>query len=317
MISQKIGHLLNFIIIILPYIYTMYMVLHSTWCTSHVGYISMLTCTHTMKMYSYYRVNMYYREDTFESKEKDALPVSPYPNNISFSNFTLYMWMPVLVYEHSYPRNEKIRYRFLIWKLVQTFIGIFIAYQIVSDHIMPHVAKGDSISIIELLIRLILPALVLTLTIFYVIWEGICNVFAEVTRFADRRFYDDWWNSTTYEEFNRKWNRAVYNFLFRHVYLESIYKFKLSKKSAQMLTFLVSAILHEWILVLIFKIARPIMTVFMLQQIPLIYITKHMQNTRAGNLLVWWGLILGTPLIMVCYLRCDPYVTKWYYQEFE
>jgi len=38
-----------------------------------------------------------------------------------------------------------------------------------------------------------------------------------------------------------------------------------------------------------------------------------MVTTRNGNLLFWWGLLTGTPLIAVSYLRCDPYVTAMFY----
>ena len=40
----------------------------------------------------------------------------------------------------------------------------------------------------------------LYLLAFYVIFECVLNVFAEVTRFADRGFYDAWWNSTTLDQ---------------------------------------------------------------------------------------------------------------------
>ena len=40
----------------------------------------------------------------------------------------------------------------------------------------------------------------LYLLAFYVIFECVLNVFAEVTQFADRGFYDAWWNSTTWDQ---------------------------------------------------------------------------------------------------------------------
>lgn len=52
----------------------------------------------------------------------------------------------------------------------------------------------------------------------YVIWECILNLLAEVTYFADRGFYADWWNSVSWDQFARDWNRPVHNFLLRHVY---------------------------------------------------------------------------------------------------
>ena len=46
---------------------------------------------------------------------------------------------------------------------------------------------------------------------------GYMNLVAEVTRFAQRDFYQDWWNLGSIEEFWRKWNRPVHQFLKRHV----------------------------------------------------------------------------------------------------
>jgi hypothetical protein len=34
--------------------------------------------------------------------------------------------------------------------------------------------------------------------------ECVCNGFAELSRFADRQFYEDWWNSTNWDQFARK-----------------------------------------------------------------------------------------------------------------
>lgn len=65
---------------------------------------------------------------------------------------------------------------------------------------------------------------------FFMVWECMCNAFAELTYYGDREFYKDWWNSTTFEEFNRKWNKCVYNFLFRHCYLECAFRYKFSKR---------------------------------------------------------------------------------------
>ena len=58
--------------------------------------------------------------------------------------------------------------------------------------------------------------------------------------FADRQFYDDWWNSTSWDEFSRKWNRPVHTFLLRHVYASSMSSYKLTRQSAMFFTFLPS-----------------------------------------------------------------------------
>lgn len=38
--------------------------------------------------------------------------------------------------------------------------------------------------------QLLLPFMLMHIFVFYIIFESICNVFAEVTFFADRQFYE-------------------------------------------------------------------------------------------------------------------------------
>lgn len=102
--------------------------------------------------------------------------------------------------------------------------------------------------------------------------ECICNGFAELSRFSDRKFYEDWvsslfcifdiilfllqWNSTSWDEFARKWNRPVHTFLLRHVYESTITSYRLSKKSAMFVTFLLSAAVHELVMAVVTKKIR-------------------------------------------------------------
>ena len=67
---------------------------------------------------------------------------------------------------------------------------------------------------------------------FHLIWEDYLNFFGELTKFGDRLYYSDWWNAQNFEEFNRKWNRPVYEFLYRHVYLECIFNYNFPIRKA-------------------------------------------------------------------------------------
>ena len=93
--------------------------------------------------------------------------------------------------------------------------------------------------------------------------------------FADRQFYDDWWNSTSWDEFSRKWNRPVHTFLLRHVYASSMSSYKLTRQSAMFFTFLLSAAAHELVMAVVTKKIR--FYLFALQVRPAIPWT-----------LVWW-----------------------------
>lgn len=41
---------------------------------------------------------------------------------------------------------------------------------------------------------------------------------AELTFFADREFYKDWWNASTIGEYWRLWNMPVHKWMIRVVY---------------------------------------------------------------------------------------------------
>ena len=72
------------------------------------------------------------------------------------------------------------------------------------------------------------------------------TLWAEITGFADRRFYDDWWNSTSMDEYWRKWNLPVHQFLMRHIYWP-IRRRKVGKVLSAWVVFLFSAFFHEYI----------------------------------------------------------------------
>lgn len=59
------------------------------------------------------------------------------------------------------------------------------------------------------------------------------------------------WNSTSWDEFSRKWNKPVYTFLLRHVYASTMASYKLSRTTAMFVTFLLSACAHELVMVIV------------------------------------------------------------------
>jgi hypothetical protein len=59
------------------------------------------------------------------------------------------------------------------------------------------------------------------------------------------------WNSTSWDEFARKWNKPVHGFLLRHVYAATILRYRISRTAAMLLTFLLSACAHELVMVVV------------------------------------------------------------------
>jgi sterol O-acyltransferase len=240
-----------------------------------------------------------------------------YPNNLTLYNFVEWTCLPTLVYDLEYPRQERVNWWYVAEKSAATLGVIWVMIIISQAYIYPVVVetvrlKDAGMSLDErwkefpwVVSDMLFPMLLEQLLSWYVIWECLLNVLAEITRFADRGFYGAWWNSVSFDQYARNWNRPVHNFLLRHVYHSSISFFHLSKMQATFFTFLLSAIVHEVLMFCLFKKVRGYLFTFQLTQLPLAAFmkTKMMRNKHTlGNIIFWFGLFIGPSVITSLYL---------------
>ncbi|KAK5168713.1 Sterol O-acyltransferase 2 (Sterol-ester synthase 2) [Saxophila tyrrhenica] len=252
-----------------------------------------------------------------ELQGKATSPSNSYPHNLTLFNFFDYICMPTLVYELEYPRQEFINWWYVAEKMTATF-GVLCVMMVISQaFIYPPVAKTVAMKQAGMPIDarwrefpfivsdMLFPLLIEQLLTWYLIWECILNVLAELTRFADRGFYGDWWNSVTWDQYARDWNRPVHNFLLRHVYHSSISTFHLSRNAATFVTFLLSALVHEMCMAVMFKKVRGYLFWMQLGQMPLVMFSrsKLMRDRRVlGNVIFWVGLFVGPSFLTALYL---------------
>ncbi|KAJ6515074.1 MBOAT, membrane-bound O-acyltransferase family-domain-containing protein [Mycena vitilis] len=244
-----------------------------------------------------------YSELEGELTSSGPYPVT-YPNNLTMKNFAVYQLIPTLVYELEYPRTDRIRPLYVFEKTVATFGTFALLYTMTESFILPLTPHAGE-SFPRALLDLSLPFMIAYLLLFYIIFECICNGFAELSYFADRQFYEDWWNSTSWDEFSRKWNKPVHTFLLHHVYASTIDSYQVSRTSAMFLTFLLSACVHELVMVVVTKKFRMYLFLLQLIQIPLIMVSRLpiiKRNKLMGNIVFWLGLYAGFPLLCVAYV---------------
>ena len=254
---------------------------------------------------------------TEELRGKSTRPEKAYPHNLTFTNHYEYIILPTLVYELEYPRSESISWRYAAEKLVAVFGIIFVMIMISQTFMYPVVMrtlamKEAGMPLVErfkefpwMLSDLIFPFMMEYLLTWYLIWETILNFLAEITYFADRSFYSAWWNSVTWDEFARDWNRPVHLFLLRHVYHSSISAMKVNKHTATLITFFLSACIHELVMWCIFKKLRGYLLVLQMCQLPLVRLsrTKWMRNRQTlGNVIFWTGIFMGPTILCSLYL---------------
>ncbi|KAI1337910.1 diacylglycerol O-acyltransferase [Xylariaceae sp. FL0016] len=238
----------------------------------------------------------------------------PYPNNITMRNLSYFWWAPTLVYQPVYPRTDKIRWMFVLKRLGEAAcLSVFIWFcsaqyaAPVLRNSLDKVASLDLVSIVERLLKLSTISLVIWLAGFFALFQSALNALAEIMRFGDRSFYDDWWNSGGLGEYWRLWNKPVSQYMKRHIFMPLMGRgYKMP--TALMLVFLVSAVLHELLVGIPTKNILGLAFAGMLIQVPLIWITKPLERMDGhygkliGNCIFWVTFtILGQPFAAMLY----------------
>ncbi|KAI0408750.1 diacylglycerol O-acyltransferase [Xylaria palmicola] len=238
----------------------------------------------------------------------------PYPENITMGNICYFWWAPTLIYQPVYPRTEKIRWVFVFKRLGEAAcLGVFIWFcsaQYAAPVLWNSLDKMyslDLVSIVERLLKLSTISLIIWLAGFFALFQSSLNALAEIMRFGDRSFYDDWWNSAGLGEYWRLWNKPVYQFMKRHIFSPLVGRgYKIN--TASLIVFFVSAVLHELLVGVPTKNILGVAFLGMLVQIPLIWITRPLEKMKGangkliGNGIFWVSFtILGQPFAALVY----------------
>ncbi|KAF2274794.1 MBOAT-domain-containing protein [Westerdykella ornata] len=253
-----------------------------------------------------------------ELRGTSTSPQKAYPHNLTLSDFVDWACLPTLVYEVEYPRQPDINWYYVAEKSAATlgviWIMIIVSQAYIYPAVMEAVRQRDVLGVpLEtrwrefpwLVSDMLFPLLLEQLLAWYVIWECLLNVLAEVTRFADRSFYGEWWNSTSWDQYARDWNRPVHHFLLRHVYHSSISALRLSRLQATFVTFLLSAVVHELLMFCLFKKVRGYLFAMQLAQLPLAALSRTRLlkgRDTLGNVIFWLGLFIGPSVLTALYL---------------
>ena len=235
-----------------------------------------------------------------------------YAQNLTITNF-----IDFLCYELEYPRNEHINFLELFYKTLAVFGCIFLLTIVSEEFVMPTLDEAalrlqyisslsdGALIMAETVSRLLFPFMVIFLLVFLVIFEYVLGAFAELTRFADRHFYDDWWNSTDWLSFSREWNIPVHNFFRRHVYSAFSRSKGISRPVATGLTFLISALALELVMGSITRKLRGYGAFAMMLQMPIVMVQRSKWvrgRTLLNNILFWCSMILGLSMMCALYV---------------
>ncbi|KAM0681557.1 Diacylglycerol O-acyltransferase 1 [Glugoides intestinalis] len=130
------------------------------------------------------------------------------------------------------------------------------------------------------------------------------NIICEATQF-DECIFQDWWNSQSSEDFWKNWNFQVHTFIKKHIYIPLLNS-GCGKALANLVCFLYSGIVHEYIISMSLKSINGWFLLAMICQIPLHYLTSSMKYRRPefANTFFWLCFgVLGQPLFTLLIYR--------------
>ncbi|XP_069823835.1 sterol O-acyltransferase 1 isoform X1 [Dendropsophus ebraccatus] len=262
-----------------------------------------------MKVHSFVRENI--PRVLSSAKEKSA--VAPVPQ---VTQYLYFLFAPTLIYRDNYPRNPSIRWGYVATKFAQVLGCLFYAYYVFVRLCIPlfrNISQEPfSLRVLVLCIfNSILPGVLILFLAFFAFLHCWLNAFAEMLRFADRMFYKDWWNSTSFANYYRTWNVVVHDWLYYYAYRDFLWFFGKRLKAAAMLSvFMVSAVVHEYALGICFGFFYPVMFIlFMGFGMIFNFILHDRRKGPIWNVIMWTSLFLGQGVLLCLYSQ------EWYAQR--
>ncbi|XP_053723891.1 sterol O-acyltransferase 2 [Synchiropus splendidus] len=231
------------------------------------------------------------------------------------STYLYFLFAPTLIYRESYPRNRSVRWNYVLVTLGMIFSSLFYAYFILVRLCIPAFRPESKQPLSERKMILsifhsILPGIMLLLLCFFAFLHCWLNLFAELLRFADRMFYKDWWNSTSFANYYRTWNVVVHDWLYYYGYRDFLWLSGRRFRAAAMLSvFIVSAVVHEYALTVGLGFFYPVMFfLFAVLGVVFNFTLNDNRQSPVFNIIMWACLFLGQG-VQVC-LYCQ----EWYAQ---
>jgi diacylglycerol O-acyltransferase 1 len=229
-----------------------------------------------------------------------------YPACLSASQMYMFIAYPTLVFQLVYPRTPSVRLRIVVRYIAELVFCLFLQFFIIEQYITPilnntitgveaRIDRHEGIPgmvwfLLERFLKLSIPNLYIWLLSFAVFFHCYLNILAEVTRFADRKFYLDWWNAVSIRDYWQKWNQPVHSWLLRHLY-KPLRQFGFKADNAGMIVFIFSGVVHEYLIITPIGVRwNGLVTMGFVLQLPLISFTDSQfikDRPTFGNCLFW------------------------------
>jgi hypothetical protein len=144
-------------------------------------------------------------------------------------NFTYFCLAPTLIYRDLYPKKNKNLKVIIIHTLNVVLCCMFI-YIIFAIYLIPHfndisLSFIERHNILQTLVNFIVASMMCFFVLFFGFSHSFLNLTGELMGFADRKFYKDFWNASTPNEFYKNLMLNWYDFFRYYAILVTEVKF--------------------------------------------------------------------------------------------
>ncbi|XP_072382943.1 sterol O-acyltransferase 1-like isoform X1 [Diabrotica undecimpunctata] len=226
---------------------------------------------------------------------------------LSFSKFLYFLYIPTIIYRDHYPRLKVIRWGFVFYRLLEIAnIIIFLAYwyeYVITPYFKETCLKTwSALEVFLLFIEFCIPAYLIILVMFFTVLHSIQNAVGELLRFGDRLFYADWWNCTNVQQYYRKWNLVIGDWLYTYIH-KDMYEIIApgNRNLGKIVTVLISAVVHEWICTVCSGYFLPLHVPLMTFSTICMYVFRVKEYSTAANIVYIIMIMLGTNIIITFY----------------
>lgn len=137
-----------------------------------------------------------------------------------------FVFYPTFCFQLKFQRTNRINWKKVVKNFSIMGVQMLIAMFVLMELLVPLIKRSYSIiaeskhPILDMsliAIRVSVCGTIVHHVMFAGLLVGFTNGLAELTYFAHRDFFLDWWNMGSIDDFWRKWNRPVHQFLKRHI----------------------------------------------------------------------------------------------------
>ena len=272
-----------------------------------------------MKSYAYiFAVVM--DDAKLQSIKKDEEPLVTNYKYKGITHYLFFLFCPCMVYRDEYPLREYIRWKKAIkWLMDAVFCVIYLSMVWINLSYNELHQKRYKTSFFIHYFALIIPGTMISFLVFYGFLHSWLNFTSELLRYGDRKFYSEWWCSSTYSEYYRRWNAVIYDWLYAYLFCPLVSKltqyvsFSIAKNISAVAVIWISAIIHEVILSCAFGFFYPILLViYAVPGLLLFFVPKPKEGNWTNtplNIALWFLLMVGYGMLLLFY--CDEYYLRY------